>query len=230
MLRSICCLQSSKAAHLGLSLQPPQERHSHSCHLRHLMVTYGHLWSLLSCIHHRKHRDSKSKIRSWAFSRPDPSVPNTPATVSDTGAAEHRNRGTLLSGCGALCFTALYALYRYTLFWCCPSASAGKGQLLLSGSLLTPTYFIKFPGRCFPVFPNLCPVLLLVKGQKKVLQKPKAGHGVHPPNVAETWGMMNLSNSLHTKTPKTRFLSEHAISSIFCIWAIHKLPAQPTDE
>lgn len=103
MLKSICCLQSSKAACWG-------------CRRRKGIPTiaYGHLWSLLSCIHQGKHRDSKSKIKSWAFSRPDAALPNTPATANDTGAAEQRIRRTLLSGHSALCFTALHALYTHT--------------------------------------------------------------------------------------------------------------------
>lgn len=127
-----------------------------------LMVTYGHYYHVFT-IESTETANPRSGPGLSAdliplYQAPQP-LQMTPVQLNT------EFRGILISGYGftALCFTALYALHRHTSPG---AASAGKGQLLLSGSLLTPTYFIKFPGRCFPVLPSLCPVLLTV-GSKR---------------------------------------------------------------
>lgn len=68
----------------------------------------------------------------------------------------------------------------------------------------------------------------------RVWQQPKAGHGLHLPTASETpmcvWWIWAIHYIIKLWNPKDRFPSQHAICSIFCIWTIHKLPAQPTDE
>lgn len=141
------------------------KQHTRSCHCRKGIPTaipYGHLWSLMVTTVFTIESTETANPRSGPGLSADLiHLYQTPQPANDTSAAEHRIRGTLLSGYGALCFTALRALHRHT------SARAGKGQLLLAGSLLTPTYFIRFPGRHFPVLLNLCPVLLAV-GSKRI--------------------------------------------------------------
>lgn len=117
---------------------------------------------------------------------------------------EHRIRGTLLSGRGALCFTVLYALHRHQS----PSAALlpvlAKDSccfLVLCWHLPTSANSQEDIFLCFLICVQYC-WLLAVKGQCYSSQRQAMGYVLQ--NVAETRGKMNLSDSLHNKTPVSK--------------------------
>lgn len=148
------------------------KQHTRSCHCRKGIPTaipyYGHLWSLMVTTVFTIESTETANPRSGPGLSADLiHLYQTPQPANDTSAAEYRIRGKPPLRLQCSLFHSTLCSSQTHISWCCPSARAGKGQLLLAGSLLTPTYFIRFPGRHFPVLLNLCPVLLAV-GSKRI--------------------------------------------------------------